>query len=242
MNTKPLLEATAITKNYPKKSSPALTNINLTFMPGELVAVIGHNGAGKSTLFDILGGLIKPTSGTLTSHIDSSAIGWCPQREIIDWSLTVHQNILLGLDLRAGKFHARNATTEIAEIFGLNNYIHRTAETLSGGELRRTQIARAVIGEPKLMILDEPTTGLDPDGINTVFSYLQTKVAQGATALVSTHETSKFSEYCTRVVALNQGQLIADMPAAEFMAAHTQSNDLWEAYQTLVSNNPKGAA
>ena len=81
----PILEAIGVEKIYPKKSTPALTGVNLALHPGELVAVIGHNGAGKSTLFDILGGLIKPTRGTVTNSVAESAIGWCPQREIIDW-------------------------------------------------------------------------------------------------------------------------------------------------------------
>ncbi|MGJ9618859.1 ABC transporter ATP-binding protein, partial [Actinotignum schaalii] len=234
----PILEAIGVEKIYPKKSTPALTGVNLALHPGELVAVIGHNGAGKSTLFDILGGLIKPTRGTVTNSVAESAIGWCPQREIIDWSLTVTQNILLGLDLRVGRWHRRADIEGVAEVLGLSQLLDRTAETLSGGELRRTQIARAIIGNPTLMILDEPTTGLDPAGIDTVFSYLRSRVTEGRTVLVSTHETSKFSEYCTRVIALRGGRIIADMPAAQFMAYRPGSTDLWAALKAYEEGTP----
>ena len=112
----PILEAIAVEKIHPKKSTPALTGVNLALHPGELVAVIGHNGAGKSTLFDILGGLMKPTRGTVTNSVAASAIGWCPQREIIDWSLTVAQNILVGLDLRGNRWHRRAEIESIAAV------------------------------------------------------------------------------------------------------------------------------
>ncbi|MDY5148080.1 hypothetical protein DDD64_08485 [Actinotignum sanguinis] len=96
------------------------------------------------------------------------------------------------------------------------------------------------------MILDEPTTGLDPTGIDTVFSYLGSRVEEGRTVLVSTHETSKFSEYCTRVIALRGGRIIADMPAEQFMAHCPGSTDLWEAlkaFEALESPmNPEAAA
>lgn len=242
----PILEAIAVEKIHPKKSTPALTGVNLALHPGELVAVIGHNGAGKSTLFDILGGLMKPTRGTVTNSVAASAIGWCPQREIIDWSLTVAQNILVGLDLRGNRWHRRAEIESIAAVLGLSRFLDRTAETLSGGELRRTQIARAIIGDPRLMILDEPTTGLDPTGIDTVFSYLRSRVEEGRTVLVSTHETSKFSEYCTRVIALRGGRIIADMPAGQFMAHCPGSTNLWEALQAFEAleppKNPEAAA
>ncbi|VEI13456.1 ABC transporter ATP-binding protein [Trueperella bialowiezensis] len=231
----PVLSASSLSKRYSKNADFALQDFSADFFEGELVAVIGPNGAGKSTLFDILGSLIRPTSGELTTHVDRSHIGWCPQREVIDWSLTVRQNITMGVELRTASFRASHQVEHIASLLGLLPYLNRTAETLSGGELRRTQIARAIIGDPQLMILDEPTTGLDPSAINTVFDYLRTRVDAGATALVSTHETSKFARYCTRVIAINQGITIRDMDAAEFMSYAPQSNDLWDAFQACVN-------
>ncbi|WFR68643.1 ABC transporter ATP-binding protein [Curtobacterium flaccumfaciens] len=146
-----------------------------------MVAVVGHNGAGKSTLFDLIGGLARPTAGTVTINIDRADIGWCPQREIVDWSLTVRQNIALGLELRrpAQRRQSRSAVDRVAEALGLQAHLGKTAETLSGGELRRTQIGRAMAGAPELMILDEPTTGLDPEGIEVVFKHLDERRQQG---------------------------------------------------------------
>lgn len=230
------VEAQNLTKFYKGKTEPAVHDCSLTVAPGELIAVVGHNGAGKSTLFDILGGLTKPDSGKTVSHIDTVDIGWCPQREIVDWSLTVSQNISLGLDIRRPTSRAERARSvaELAAALGLSSYLNQTAETLSGGELRRTQIARAMAGDPHLMILDEPTTGLDPAGIRIVFEYLERRRAEGASALISTHETSRFAAYCSRVIAIRKGQIIADEPVEVFMTHASNSDDLWDAYEALA--------
>lgn len=231
-----LLSASEICKIYNKNSTYALKQFNGNFFEGELIALIGPNGAGKSTLFDILGGLSKPTSGTIKTFVDTTQIGWCPQREIIDWSLTVRQNISLGYELRTASLRRTDHVEQVADLLGLTGYLDRTAETLSGGELRRTQIARAIIGNPKLMILDEPTTGLDPTAIDAVFGYLKSRTLEGATALVSTHETSKFANYCTRVIAIKNGQVIKDIEADKFMEYAPQSNDLWDAFKACAGD------
>lgn len=232
-----LLRAAGIEKSYRGRARPALAEASLDVLPGELIAVVGHNGAGKSTLFELLGGLMRPDRGTVEQVVGAGDIGWCPQREIIDWSLTVRQNVTLGLEMRTSvpRARLRGHFDELADALHLSEYADRTAETLSGGELRRTQIARAMIGTPTLMILDEPTTGLDPAGIRIVFDYLERRRAQGASALISTHETSRFATYCTRVVALRDGRVVADEPIARFTARAGGSDDLWDAYEALGS-------
>lgn len=232
---RPLLRATNIEKRYHGRSRSALVPTSLDVLPGELIAVVGHNGAGKSTLFELLGGLMRPDRGTVKQALGPGDIGWCPQREIIDWSLTVRQNVTLGLEMRTSvpRPALRRHFDELADALHLGDYADRTAETLSGGELRRTQIARAMIGSPTLMILDEPTTGLDPAGIRIVFDYLERRRALGASALISTHETSRFAAYCTRVLALKDGRVIADEPIARFTDRAGGSDDLWDAYEAL---------
>lgn len=198
--------------------------------------MLGITEPGNLLFFDLLSGFTRPTSGFLSINIDRAKIGWCPQREIIDWSLTVRQNIALGVELRQAKLHrsSNSVIEKVAETLGLNNYLDKTAETLSGGELRRTQIARAIAGSPELMILDEPTTGLDPEGIEAVFKYLEQRRELGATAVISTHETSRFSSHCTRVVAINAGRVIADLPVEEYLNLSPNSTgDLWDVYKYI---------
>ena len=230
-----LVQVREVSKRYRGQKQPAIDSATFTVEPGEIIAVIGHNGAGKSTLFDLVGGLMKPDSGTVELGLQTSQVGWCPQREVIDWSLTVAQNVALGLDMRARVTRRDRvaAVDEVCHAMGLGAFVDRTAETLSGGELRRTQIARAMVGRPELMILDEPTTGLDPTGIQTVFDYLDLRRVNGASALISTHETSRFSGHCTRVIAVHSGRLIADMTSIAFMNLTPDSDDLWAAYLSL---------
>ncbi len=235
MNT-PIVEAKGLVKRFRKKERPAVDRVDLSFGAGEIVAVVGHNGAGKSTLFDMLGGLLAPTEGSVRIGVERAQIGWCPQREIVDWSLTVRQNIALGLELRRPELRreTRSSVEEVATALGLGDHLDHTAETLSGGELRRTQIARAMAGDPSLMILDEPTTGLDPEGIGVVFNYLDSRRSGGASALISTHETSRFSTHCTRVLAMAEGRIIADLSVSDFLSlSPVPSQDLWEAYRAL---------
>lgn len=235
MNTT-LLAGYGLVKCYPSRALPALDGVTVAVGSGEIIAVVGHNGAGKSTLFELLGGLSLPTAGTVELLVEPSQVGWCPQREIIDWSLTVRQNIALGLELRDPHTRklAKDAVVEAAAALQLTDYLDRTAETLSGGELRRTQIARAMAGSPALMILDEPTTGLDPAGIEFVFKNLELRRQDGASALISTHETSRFSQHCTRVIAMAEGRVLADLPVGDYLAiAPTSTDDLWDSYVEL---------
>ena len=231
-----IVTADNLVKKFPKRNRPALDGVSVEVCPGDVVAVVGHNGAGKSTLFDLIGGLSRPTSGLVTINIDRAEVGWCPQREIVDWSLTVRQNISLGLELRrpGARRTARAAVDAVAEALGLSAHLDKTAETLSGGELRRTQIGRAMAGSPELMILDEPTTGLDPEGIEVVFAYLDERRKQGAAAIISTHETSRFSRHCTRVIAISDGRVLTDLPVGDYLAlAPHRTEDLWDVYEQL---------
>ncbi|WP_369384139.1 ABC transporter ATP-binding protein [Streptomyces sp. cg36] len=232
-----MLTLERIAKTYPKSTTPALQDVSFSLDAGEVVALIGHNGAGKSTLFDIVAGLKRPDQGAVRLSVPRHDFGWCPQREIIDWSLTVRQNVELGLALRKGsRRNVRQEVVEICEVVALQKKLDNQAETLSGGELRRCQIARAIAGRPRLMLLDEPTTGLDPDAIARVFTYLRESALNSGAALVSTHETSRFADHCTRVIALHGGRVVADAPTAAFLEPVPGSTDLWDGYQLLTAD------
>lgn len=93
-------------------------------------------------------------------------------------------------------------------------------------------------GSPELMILDEPTTGLDPEGIEVVFAYLDERRKEGAAALISTHETSRFSRHCTRVIAMSDGRVLTDLPVDDFLAlAPHRTEDLWDVYEQLKKSS-----
>ncbi|MGW2893836.1 ABC transporter ATP-binding protein [Streptomyces sp. NPDC001212] len=233
-----LLTVRGLHKTYSGMDVPAVKNVSFSLLPGEVVALIGHNGAGKSTLFDLIAGMQRPDEGRVLRQIAPEDFGWCPQREIIDWSLTVRQNIELGLSFRNGSFRGvKKQAQEICGVLGLEKVINRQAETISGGELRRCQIARAIVGSPRLMVLDEPTTGLDPDAVKRVFEHFRESAQSGASVLISTHDTSRFAEYCTRVVAIKAGSILADMSTEEFLSSTPGSSDLWDGYRALIKES-----
>lgn len=121
----------------------------------------------------------------------------------------------------------------MARVLGIDHYLRSTAETLSGGELRRTQIARAMIGNPKLLIMDEPTTGLDPDGVELVFDHIRSLSECGISAIISTHDTARFAGVCTRAIAIHEGKVVADCPIRTFMEESVDGKDLWTAYRAI---------
>lgn len=233
-----LLTINNLYKQYKNNPNNALSNINLTVSKGELIILIGHNGSGKSTLFNILTHFTKQTSGDIKFNIPTNQIGFCPQRDIINWNLTFKQNIKMVSEFRLGKNITDNEIKHITDILNINHLLPKIAEYSSGGELKRCQIARAIVGRPELIILDEPTIGLDPDGIHALFTYLKNSVeTYNTTVILSTHETSRFIEYCTRVIALNKGKLIFDDNINNFLNVNPNSKDLWEIYKTLAQNN-----
>ena len=234
-----MLEMKKVSYTYKGSDILATDNISFSVKPGDFVILIGHNGAGKSTLFDLMGGLKRPNLGEIIREVETRDFGWCPQREIIDWSLSVRQNIRLGLDLRTSlpKGIANRWIEQVADELGIARYLDKSAESLSGGELRRVQIARALVGEPKLLILDEPTMGLDPNGISILFEKLKGLAIRGHAILISSHETSRFGELPTRVIAMNKGQLIADEPIKDFYNKFGHHTDLWNCYLNAVKEN-----
>lgn len=238
MSDRFLLQAIDVGKTYPRTSQPALRDFNFTIAPGEIVALLGHNGAGKTTALDIVAGLLAPTVGRVESDLRPYDVGWCPQRTIVDWSLTVRQNIEMGAYLagRMSRASQRQQIDELAEYLRLTPFLNQTAETLSGGELQRTQIGRAMMGSPRLLLLDEPTAGLDPDGVHAVFEYLKTQSGRGVASVISTHETGRFADVCTRAVCLSKGVVIADMATEDFMSVAPGSVDLWDAYLKRVGS------
>lgn len=229
------VQAVGLGKWYRGRLVAAVEGCSVAVGGGELVAVVGHNGAGKSTLFEMLCGLSSPDDGCVRLGIDAAELGWCPQREIIDWSLTVGQNITVGLELRRNmpRRQRREAVVKVAGVLGLAEFLGRTAESLSGGQLRRTQIARAILEHRPDTSRVQAGGGFVEDHQRRITSHLQRRREAGASALISTHETSRFAHFCTRVIALHSGRIIADEPQQQFMSHAPGSDDLWDAYEAV---------
>jgi ABC-2 type transport system ATP-binding protein len=197
---------------------PALRGISFSVEPGELFGILGPNGGGKTTLFKILSTALRPTGGqaALLNHdvavspdLVRQKIGVVFQSPSLDKKLSVlenliHQGRLYGL--RGADLYRR--AHDLLERLGVADRASDTVETLSGGLQRRVEIAKGLLHSPALLLLDEPTTGLDPGARKDVWTYLATLTQQGVTVLVTTHLMEE-AERCSRLALLDKGLLAA---------------------------------
>jgi iron complex transport system ATP-binding protein len=201
---------------------------------GELIGVIGANGAGKSTFLTVLAGLLKPDSGTV--QLDGRRLAelrgrdlariraYLPQNPRCEWPISVERLVALGLtpSLPAigplpAAYRAKIAATLLD--CDLTDRREQAATTLSGGELARAMLARALVGDPEILIADEPITGLDPRHALDTIKRLRTLAANGKLVIASLHDLTLAARYATRIVALHRGRVVADGPTASTLNA-----------------------
>lgn len=187
--------------------------ISLVLHRGQFVAIIGSNGAGKSTLFKTLVGIEAPLSGELAWDFEAEdenpfhKIGFSPQSQMIDWYTNAYDNviqgsILAGIPLRQAHANAREALS----ILGIESLSDDMVDHLSGGQQQRIQIAREIARKPDVYILDEPTTGLDVETSEKLFSYLLERASQGALVIVSSHDLTLLDRYAQLCLFLDEGE------------------------------------
>jgi ABC-2 type transport system ATP-binding protein len=243
-----VLDLHAVTKRY--GSHTALADVGFTLRAGEFAALLGPNGAGKSTLLQILAGLFAPDSGKvslfgLTHRRDGSAIlrrlGVVFQSRSVDLDMTVRANLrfhgrLFGLSGRALDARIR----DLADQFGLVPMLDRPVRQMSGGQQRRVEIARALIAAPRLLIMDEPTAGLDIAGRRDLVAHVRTLARDtGVAVLWATHLVDEV-EQADRIILLRGGQVIADATPAALLA-RTGAPSLASAYVALTGEAPAPA-
>jgi len=201
-----------------------LEDVSLTVTPGEIVAVIGANGAGKSTLLKVLSGLMAPCAGsvalagrplaTLDRRTLGQSIAYLPQERVVHWPLTVRRLVALGrLPFRApiaGPSAAdRVAVEEAMAAMDVMAFAERPVTELSGGERARVLLARALAQQPRFLVADEPTTGLDPAHGLTLFAQFVRMAALRRAVIVALHDLSLAARYCHRVLLLKDGAALA---------------------------------
>ena len=213
-----LIETYNLTKKYGKKL--ALNKVNLKVDRGQLVAYLGTNGAGKSTTINILTGLLKPTSGTITYAKDLK-IGVVFQSSVLDDVLSVNDN----LNLRAQMYRdvSKAWLERLIDLIGIRSFLHQKYGTLSGGQKRRVDIARALIDRPDILFLDEPTTGLDLQTRIVIWNLLQKlQKEQGLTIFLTTHYLEE-AENADQMYILENGQVLANGSAYDIKDKYAPS-------------------
>jgi ABC-2 type transport system ATP-binding protein len=202
----PLLAARGIAKRYGARE--ALRGVDLEARAGELVAVIGPNGAGKTTLLSILAGVQPPSAGELAlAAVDSAGIGWVPQQSALYSRLTVAENLELFARLERVA-DPRGAVQAMLEQTGLGERAQERVDRLSGGNRQRVNIALGLLSDPAVLVLDEPSSSLDPRQRERLWRFILGLSERGRCVLFSTHNVSEAERYADRVLVLADGELL----------------------------------
>ncbi|MCK5423914.1 MAG: ABC transporter ATP-binding protein [Emcibacter sp.] len=205
---------TSVSKHYGK--TKAVNTMGLTVATGECLALVGHNGAGKSTLIKMVLGLVRPTAGTAkVMGYDPMAtdfnrvrqdIGFLPEQVLFQNNMTGRETLAFYAQLKGASLSGLNDLFNRVDLYKAAD--HRIS-TYSKGMRQRLGLAQALIGQPKLLILDEPTTGLDPASRQNVYSIIDDMKRGGTTILISSHALTELDSRIDRVAILKQGNLVA---------------------------------
>ena len=220
-----VIHTEGLTKSYPGMDIPAVNNLNLSVRHGEIFGLLGPNGAGKTTTAGMLTTRVLPSSGkAIVGGIDvvahpalaKQAIGVVTQQNTLDRSLNVRENLYFH-----GRFFgmSRKASTAAADDllakFHLSKWAGASVFALSGGMAQRLMVARAILHRPRILFLDEPTAGLDPQSRLALWEILEELHAEGQTILLTTHYMEEADQLCSRVAIMDHGKVLAlDTPAA----------------------------
>jgi ABC-2 type transport system ATP-binding protein len=201
------VEATGVVKRF--GSREALRGVSFKAAPGEQVAVIGPNGAGKTTLLSILAGISKPDEGEVDSS--NGTVGWVPQQAALYRRLTVAENLLLFARLE-GHEDPRGSVEEMLELTGLRDRRKEIVARLSGGNQQRINIAIGLLSRPAVLLLDEPSVGLDPRQRARLWEFVSALAGRGTTVIFSTHDIQEAERYGGRLLVLADGEALFDGP------------------------------
>jgi ABC-type Mn2+/Zn2+ transport system ATPase subunit len=227
--TDPFIRFDHVTLGYGRRA--VLRDVDLDVPVGDFLGIVGPNGAGKTTLLKALLGTLPPLGGTIRAPGRGVAFGYVPQRQAVDetFPLTVHEMILMGRFARIGLLrrpgrgdHAR--VVESAEHVGIAALLGRRYRTLSGGQKQRTLIARALAAEPTILVLDEPTNGMDLPAENAIMELVRRlHVEDGLTVVMVSHLLNVVASYVARLAIVGDGRLevgpIGTMLTAEKLTA-----------------------
>ncbi|HEX3617607.1 MAG TPA: ABC transporter ATP-binding protein [Solirubrobacteraceae bacterium] len=233
-DNRPLVEARGLAKTYPARNGTppfrAVDGIDFEFGRGEAFGFLGPNGAGKSSTMRMLAAISPVTDGTLrVLGMDPasqgpeirSRIGVVPQDDCLDRELTVRENIYVyGRYFGLPKAVIRERLERLLQFAQLEDKADAQVEMLSGGMRRRLTIARSLINEPEILLLDEPTTGLDPQARHVLWDRLYRLKADGVTLIITTHYMDEAEQLCDRLAVMDGGRIVAEGSPRELIESH----------------------
>jgi lipooligosaccharide transport system ATP-binding protein len=229
VTTGPILEARDLVKRFGDLT--AVKGVSFAVEKGESFGLLGPNGAGKTSTLRMISAVSEPTSGSLTilgldPRRDGPEIrgrlGVVPQEDTLELELTVRQNLeMFGRYFDLPRNVLRERASELLEFTQLSERANDKVDDLSGGMKRRLTIARALVNQPEILILDEPTTGLDPQARHLVWERLYRLKREGVTQIITTHYMDEAEQLCDRLVVMDHGTIVAEGPPSELIARHS---------------------
>ncbi len=242
-----IVQIEGLTKQYTEAAKPAVSNLNLEIPTGAVYGLLGPNGAGKSTMVMMLCGLMKPDKGTikiLGMDVNENGsdvrnrIGVAPQEIALFPTLTAYENLfyfgrMYGLKSAAIK----KSIDSYLETFGLVDKAHKLVQTFSGGMKRRLNLIAALLHDPTILILDEPTAGVDVQSRNMVIDFLQQLKSKGVTIIYSSHFLDEAEKLCTNLAVIDEGKLIIQGTPSNVMAQHKDCNNIEQLFLKLTGKN-----
>ena len=233
-----MLQATIEIKNLTKDFGhiKAVSNVNLKFSEGEIVALLGPNGAGKSTLMNMVTGYLTPTRGEIkilakpleeNSLFAKQNIGFLPEGSPLYPDMSVKQFLNYMAEIRSIK-----DISKVIKLAKIENVLNQKIETLSKGYLRRVGFAQSILSDPKILLLDEPTDGLDPNQKEHIRELIS-KMGKNKTIIISTHLLDEAETIANRIIIINKGEILADGTLAEILK-NTKTKNLEDAFKRLT--------
>jgi lipooligosaccharide transport system ATP-binding protein len=225
----PILEARDLVKKF--GDFAAVKGVSFTIARGESFGFLGPNGAGKTSTMRMISAVSKPTSGSLSIlGLDPLAdgaeirgrLGVVPQEDTLELELSVRLNLeMFGRYFDIPRQVLRERADELLEFTQLSERANDKVDELSGGMKRRLTIARALMNQPELLILDEPTTGLDPQARHLLWERLYRLKREGVTLIITTHYMDEAEQLCDRLVVMDHGSIVAEGPPRDLIAQHS---------------------
>ena len=239
-----LIKTKNLTKQYAGMQNPAIDHLNLTVKEGEIFGLLGPNGAGKTTLINILSGLLKSDSGKATINgfdiktqfnLIKPLIGIAPQDVALYPTLTVNDNLIIfGSLYNIPKQILKKRIQDFLIIYGLENKAKHQVKNLSGGMKRRLNIIAGILHLPKLLILDEPTAGIDVQSKIVILQNLRELNQQGTTILYTSHYMDEAEKFCSYTTIIDYGKIIAEGTPGELVKNSDKSTCLEDVFIKLT--------
>jgi energy-coupling factor transport system ATP-binding protein len=255
-----ILNLRDVTYKYPLTDSPALQNINLQVNEGEFVAIIGPNGAGKSTLCYTLAGFVPHFfKGELTGLVEvlgkeslnSTLSEWVlnvglafqnPFNQISGAKYTVFEELAFGLEnIGIPRDEMKARVEDTMKLTGISDLAERSPYSLSGGQQQRVALTSILVMQPKVLVLDEPTSQMDPIGTREVFGVIRRMAERGMTVILVEHKVEWIAQFADRVIALKEGRIFLDgTPSVVLTSSLLQENGFGVSRYTSVARKAKG--